>query len=122
MKQLLQQDDLDWKEIRAREEAERAREEAERQRQHELQMSELLNERVNGGKSPKLPSFVDGRDDHHNYLQRFERFARVNNWSEEDWAVSLSALLTGRALDVYLLMMMLLTTRFSKKLCSRDMI
>ena len=71
-------------------------------------MSELLNregrrenERVNGGKSPKLPSFVDGKDDLHSYLQRFERFARVNNWSEEDWAVSLSAPLTGRALDVY---------------------
>ena len=71
-------------------------------------MAELLNregprenERVNGGRSPKLPSFVDGKDDLHSYLQRFERCARVNNWSEEDWAVSLSALLTGRALDVY---------------------
>ena len=47
---------------RARQEAERGREEAERQKQHELQMAELLNregrrenERVNGGKSPKLP-------------------------------------------------------------------
>ena len=91
---------------RAREEAERARDEAERQRQHEVQMAELLNregrreyEWVNGGKYPKLPSFLDGKDDLHSYLQRFERFAKVNNWSEEDWAVSLSALLTGRALD-----------------------
>ena len=65
--------------------------EAERQRQHELQMAELLNregrrenERVNEGKSPKLLSFVDGKDDLHCYLQRFERFAKVNNWSEED--------------------------------------
>ena len=111
---------------RAQEEAERAHEEAERQRQHELQMAELLNregrrenERVNGRKSPKLPVFVNSKDDLRSYLQRFERFARVNNWSEEDWAVSLSALLTGQAQDVYsrLSMMMLLTTRLSMKLC-----
>ena len=35
------------------------------------------------------------------YLQRFERFAKSNKWNESIWATSLSALLTGKALDVY---------------------
>ena len=52
-------------------------------------------------KGPKLPTFVDGTDDLDSYLQRFERYARINNWDRADWAVSLSVLLIGRALDVY---------------------
>jgi len=95
--------------VEAREEAERQREEAERQRQHELAMAERrqnnqdiqLNGRNQISKSPKLPVFNDGKDDIHSYLQRFERFARANNWTEQEWAVSLSALLTGKALEVY---------------------
>ena len=35
------------------------------------------------------------------YLQSFERFARGNKCDEASWSTSLSALLTGRALDVY---------------------
>nr|KAG5701661.1 hypothetical protein BaRGS_027819 [Batillaria attramentaria] len=35
------------------------------------------------------------------YLERFERFAASNNWGQETWAVKLSALLTGKALDFY---------------------
>jgi hypothetical protein len=54
-----------------------------------------------GAKLPKLPEFVDGKDDLDSYLQRFERFAKGNQWKENTWATSLSALLTGRALDVY---------------------
>ena len=50
---------------------------------------------------PKLPAFIDDKDDLDSYLQRFERFAASNRWARETWAVSLSALLTGRALDVY---------------------
>ncbi len=52
-------------------------------------------------KLPKLPEFVDGKDDLDSYLQRFERFAKSNKWDETIWATSLSALLTGKALDVY---------------------
>ena len=52
-------------------------------------------------KTPKLPNFVDYKDEMDSYLQRFERFAEDNNWPRTIWASSLSALLSGRALDVY---------------------
>ena len=52
-------------------------------------------------KKPKLPAFVDGKDDLDAYLARFERTATANGWPREDWATNLSALLTGRALNVY---------------------
>ena len=80
-------------------------------RRHELAMKELelqsANVEVNSAsiksaaKLPKLPTFVDGKDDLDSYLQRFERFAKNNNWDQSTWSTSLSALLTGRALDVY---------------------
>ena len=52
-------------------------------------------------KVPKLPTFIDEKDELDNYLLRFERFATSNNWDRSDWATCLSALLTGRALEVY---------------------
>ncbi|KAI8510586.1 hypothetical protein Bbelb_115020 [Branchiostoma belcheri] len=52
-------------------------------------------------KTPKLPPFVDGKDEVDAFLQRFERFASSNGWREEVWASNLSALLTGKALEVY---------------------
>ena len=36
------------------------------------------------GKSPRLPAFVDGKDELDNYLLRFERFATVNKWEKTD--------------------------------------
>lgn len=36
------------------------------------------------------------------YLQRFERYATSQSWPKDEWAVLLSALLKGKALDVYL--------------------
>ena len=82
------------------------REEAERQRQHELTLQQAApgnGQAQNGNerKTPKLPKFIDGTDAIDSYLQRFERLARTNNWTEDTWAVSLSVLLTGKALDVY---------------------
>ncbi|CAH3150564.1 unnamed protein product [Porites lobata] len=66
-------------------EEERRREEEEKEeKQHELELArlgqgrnfveraELREDRAN---APKLPSFVDGKDDLDAYLQRFERFA-----------------------------------------------
>ena len=50
---------------------------------------------------PKLPTFNCGRDDLDAYLNRFERFAEAQHWPEEEWATSLSALLTGRALEAF---------------------
>ena len=48
------------------------------------------------GKSPKLPSFIDEKDELDSYLLHFERYAE-----KDTWAIKLSALLTGRAMDVY---------------------
>ena len=52
-------------------------------------------------KLPKLPSFSDGKDDMDSFLKRFERFATNAKWPKEEWATNLSALLQGKALDVY---------------------
>ena len=52
-------------------------------------------------KRPKLPPFNDSRDKIDAYLRRFERFAKTANWQMKDWAISLSSLLTGKALEVY---------------------
>ena len=35
------------------------------------------------------------------YIERFERFVKVQLWKPEVWATNLSTLLTGKALDVY---------------------
>ena len=52
-------------------------------------------------KSPKLPSFIDEKDELDSYLLRFERHAENASWEKDTWAIKLSALLTGRAMDVY---------------------
>jgi len=52
-------------------------------------------------KMPKLPHFNDKSDSMDAYLKRFERFAYNAGWDEEDWATNLSALLQGKALEVY---------------------
>ena len=78
-------------------------------REHELEIARLAVENADGGpevredraKAPKLPSFVDGKDDLDAYLQRFERFAETAKWKKDGWASKLSALLSGRALEVY---------------------
>ena len=78
-------------------------------REHELELANLAAtngdgltaERDDGAKALKLPAFVDGRDDLDAYLQRFERFADTAKWHRTGWASKLSALLSGRALEVY---------------------
>ena len=93
--------------LEARQEAEEQRQEAERQRQHELKVlrlrerSEPNNDvrNVHIKKVSKLPAFSENLDTMDSYLQRFERFATANNWNREEWAVSLSVSLTGKALD-----------------------
>ena len=50
---------------------------------------------------PSLPVFMDGKDDIHSYLERFERYAKAHKWDTDNWATMLSALLSGTALDVY---------------------
>ena len=50
---------------------------------------------------PKLPKFNSDKDNLDAYLLRFERYAKVRGWSKENWAISLSSLLDGKALNVY---------------------
>lgn len=50
---------------------------------------------------PKLPYFEDGKDQIDSYLRRFERYAELQHWPPVDWALYLSALLKGKALEVY---------------------
>ena len=52
-------------------------------------------------KSPKLESFIDEKDELDSYLLRFERYAENASWEKDTWAIKLSALLTGRAMEVY---------------------
>ena len=52
-------------------------------------------------KVPRLPVFHDDKDDLDAYIERFERFATTHHWPKESWASSLSALITGKALEVY---------------------
>ena len=58
----------------------------------------------NPAKTPKMPVFNERKDDIDAYLRRFERYAEAQGWVSDNWATNLSALLQGRALDVYALL------------------
>ena len=89
--------------IRQKEAAEAAK------REYELELASFgqgicddrPRDREDRAKAPKLPLFVDGKDDLDAYLQRFERFAETAKWQKTGWALKLSALLSGRALEVH---------------------
>jgi len=53
------------------------------------------------GKAPKMPYFDEEHDFMDSYLSPFERFTTCQRWNKVDRALYLSALLRGRALDVY---------------------
>ena len=80
----------------------------ERMLDKEIELAKIKGEHGNNGnghnvskaRAPKLPSYSE-KDDLDAYLERFERFATCQKWAKEDWAVNLSALLTGKALEVY---------------------
>ena len=38
-------------------------------------------------KSPKLPSFIDVKDELDSYLLRFERYAENASWEKDTWAI-----------------------------------
>ncbi len=91
-------------------ENENQRQEAERQRQHVIELAQLNgqgteaeNPRVSMRQNKDMipPKFDEESDSIDSYLQRFERLATVNKWKKEEYAAKLSALLTGKALDVY---------------------
>ena len=52
-------------------------------------------------KTPMLPRFKESEGGIDAYLVRFERYASNEGWSRDCYALYLSALLEGTALDVY---------------------
>ncbi|XP_021346945.1 uncharacterized protein LOC110446230 [Mizuhopecten yessoensis] len=52
-------------------------------------------------RGPKLPPFEDTKDNMDSYLQRFERYATAQKCDRDIWGANLSALLKGKALDVF---------------------
>ena len=52
-------------------------------------------------RTPKLPYFDETSDCMDSYLYRFEQFALAQGWRQNDMAIYLSALLRGKALEVY---------------------
>ena len=58
------------------------------------------NQDVGSFQMPKLPYFVDGKDNIDSYVARFETYAQSMNWPLERYSLCLSSLLTGKAVDV----------------------
>ena len=58
-------------------------------------------EKSSNPRSPKLPYFDEHTDKMESYLTRFESYALSNKWDPSMWASYLSALLKGRALEVF---------------------
>ena len=48
-----------------------------------------------------MPTFIDKKDELDSYLLHFECYTENASWEKYTWAVKLSALLIGRAMDVY---------------------
>jgi len=80
---------------RLREQEAKEREESEKQNDKNVDGG-LIGRAV--GKVTKMPYFDEERDFMDSYLGRF---AESQKWKREHWAMYLSALLKGRAFDVY---------------------
>lgn len=59
--------------------------------------------RFSGWKSPKMQPYNEGEDIEH-YLITFERIAHACQWPQEEWALRLAPLLTGKARSAYVAM------------------
>ena len=107
-----------WDEQLERQRVDKAQEREERIKEREYNLAKLEREKelaeakakvqdvgvkheVGTVRGPKIPCFIDSREDLDSYLKRFERLAKANGWQEDTWADKLGALLTGKALDVY---------------------
>ena len=99
----LRKSEMEAEFVRQREAAEAAKGEHEPElaRLGQRNMDDRPSDREDRAKAPKLPSFVDGKDDLEAYPQRFERFAETAKWNKIGWASKPSALLSGRAPEVY---------------------
>ena len=65
------------------------------------ELEKQKSEKLAHARDPKLPYFEETKDKMDSYLSRFEKYATANKWDKNVWAAYLSALLKGRALDVY---------------------
>ena len=59
------------------------------------------SEAARGKRGPRMPFFDDTKDDIDAYLYRFERIAELAAYQRGDYALYLSALLRGKALECY---------------------
>ena len=67
----------------------------------QLELGKLGVEKAKHARNPKLPYFEETKDKMDSYLSRFVKYAVANKWDRSIWAAYLSALLKGRALEVY---------------------
>ena len=78
-----------------------ARETADRHDATEIREGELADRRAAMRTMPKLQPFDEKNDDMDAFIRRFESYAVSLEWPIDKWALNLSALLHGIALDVY---------------------
>ena len=78
-----------------------ARETADRHDATRIREGELADRRAAMRTMPKLQPFDDKNDDMDAFIRRFESYAVSLEWPIDKWALNLSALLHGIALDVY---------------------
>ena len=66
-----------------------------------VEIEKMKAEKATYARNPKLPYFEEAKDKMDSYLARFEKYAIVNKWDQSLWSTYLSALLKGRALEIY---------------------
>ena len=57
-------------------------------------------------KGPKLPYYDDSKDDIDSYIRRFERYAEACKWNRSRYVTYLGNLLQGKALEIYVRMLL----------------
>ena len=65
------------------------------------ELEKQKSEKLAHARDPKLPYFEESKDKMDSYLSRFEQYATANKWDKNVSVTDLTALLKGRALDVY---------------------
>lgn len=109
----LEEKKLEVEEKRIEAEKVTAKQKLDQDREHEDQKLALEKEKFryqleqdeerrsgNLGKT-KLPVFDESKDKFDAYIARFENYAKARKWKPEIWALQLSILLTGKALEAY---------------------
>ena len=92
--------DAKEKEARIAAELERIKVELDEKRV-QLEREKLESSKTNSFMKSKLPQFNEEKDKFDAYISRFESYAHLRKWPKTEWAMQLSILLTGKALDTY---------------------